>query len=81
MRVLYFAWMREKVGSPSEEIISTARTVAELVEELATKSDGHAAAFADRAAVHAAVDQILARPETEISGAAEIAFFPPMTGG
>ncbi|SNT68701.1 molybdopterin converting factor subunit 1 [Paracoccus seriniphilus] len=79
--VLYFAWLRERIGQPSERIESSARTVGELVTELAAKDDWHAAAFADMSAVRCAVDQQLAEMETPIEGAREIAFFPPMTGG
>jgi len=79
--VLYFAWLRERIGAPREQIETSAATVAELVEELKTRSDAHALAFSDMASVRVAVDQELSEMSAEISGAREIAFFPPMTGG
>ena len=79
--VLYFAWLRERVGAPSEQVETSAATVAELVEELKARSDAHALAFSDMSSVRVAVDQELAEMSAEISGAREIAFFPPMTGG
>ena len=59
MTVLYFAWVREKVGI-SEEIVTPppeVKTVDDLVDWLAKRSAGHAAAFANRKSVKAAVDQ------------------------
>ena len=79
--VLYFAWVRERVGAPHETIETGARTVGDLMDELRTRGEGHAAAFCDPGAVRAAVDQQLAEPDTAIKGAREVAFFPPMTGG
>jgi molybdopterin synthase sulfur carrier subunit len=81
MRVLYFAWMRERIGQPSEEVETGAATVAALVAELAERDDRHAAAFADMAAVRVAVDQKLATLDAPLAGVREVAFFPPMTGG
>ncbi|MGI9389898.1 MAG: molybdopterin converting factor subunit 1 [Boseongicola sp.] len=79
--VLYFAWLRERIGEPREQIETSAATVAELVEELKSRSDAHALAFSDMASVRVAVDQELTEMSAEIAGADEIAFFPPMTGG
>lgn len=79
--VLYFAWLRERIGQPRERIETNAVTVRELVAELAAKDEWHAAAFADMSAVRCAVDQQLAEPDTSIGAAREVAFFPPMTGG
>lgn len=79
--VLYFAWLRERIGVPRERIETEAATVAELVAQLAAMDDWHAAAFADLDAVRVAVDQELAAMDTPLQGAREIAFFPPMTGG
>lgn len=79
--VLYFAWLRERIGEPREQIETSAATVAELVDELKTRSDAHALAFSDMASVRVAVDQELTEMSAEIAGAREIAFFPPMTGG
>ncbi|WP_144299962.1 molybdopterin converting factor subunit 1 [Elioraea rosea] len=83
MQVLYFAWLRQKVGlseeavSPPEEV----RTVAALTDWLAARSPGHAAAFAERASIRCAVNQDFATPETPVGPGDEVAFFPPVTGG
>lgn len=81
VNVLYFAWLRERIDTAREPVETSAATVAELMAELARRSDRHAAAFADPASVRAALDQRLADFDTPIAGVAEIAFFPPMTGG
>ena len=79
--VLYFAWLRERIGAPRERIETEAATVADLVAELVCRDDRHAAALGDLDAVRVAVDQQLAGLDTPLAGAREIAFFPPMTGG
>lgn len=79
--VLYFAWLRERIGTPREQVETEAATVRDLVAELSAQDDWHAAAFADMAAVRCAVDQQLAELDAPLAGAREVAFFPPMTGG
>ncbi|WP_299847626.1 molybdopterin converting factor subunit 1 [uncultured Paracoccus sp.] len=79
--VLYFAWLRERIGQPRERIETEAATVRDLVAELAAMDDWHAAAFADMATVRCAVDQKLVPLDSPLAGAREVAFFPPMTGG
>lgn len=79
--VLYFAWLRERIGQPRERIETSATTIRELVADLAARDDWHAAAFADMAAVRCAIDQELADLDAPIGQAREVAFFPPMTGG
>ena len=79
--VLYFAWLRERIGAPKEQVETKATTVAELVEELKTRSDAHALAFSDMASVRVALDQELTEMSAPLDGAREVAFFPPMTGG
>ncbi|MFZ5709617.1 MAG: molybdopterin converting factor subunit 1 [Pseudomonadota bacterium] len=79
--VLYFAWVRERIGIPRERVETSAATVAGLVEELKARGERYAAAFADVAAVRVAVDQTLADFSAPLAGAREVAFFPPMTGG
>ena len=80
--VLYFAWLRERIGEPKEQIETSAATVADLIEELKARSDAHALAFSDLKSVRAAVDQDLVDDfAAPISNAREVAFFPPMTGG
>ncbi|WP_185020765.1 molybdopterin converting factor subunit 1 [Histidinibacterium lentulum] len=79
--VLYFAWVRERIGLPKEQVATDAATVADLVEELKAREDRYAAAFADTTALRVAVDQTLAGFDAPLAGAREVAFFPPMTGG
>jgi molybdopterin synthase sulfur carrier subunit len=79
--VLYFAWLRERIGAPKERVETEASTVADLVEELKDRSEAHALAFADMAAVRVAVDQDLTEMSASLEGVREVAFFPPMTGG
>jgi molybdopterin converting factor subunit 1 len=83
MRVLYFAWVRQKVGLAEEEVAPPAevRDVAGLVAWLSGRSPGHAAAFADPRQVRAAVNQDFAPPEHPVAPGDEVAFFPPVTGG
>ena len=81
MNVLYFAWVRERIGLPREDVETSASTVAELVEELCAREERYAAAFADTSALRVAVDQELTDFEASLNGAREVAFFPPMTGG
>ncbi|MEM1267249.1 MAG: molybdopterin converting factor subunit 1 [Pseudomonadota bacterium] len=79
--VLYFAWVRERIGLPRERVETGARTVAELIDELRAREPRYAAAFADMTAIRIAVDQDLAAPDAALEGVREVAFFPPMTGG
>jgi molybdopterin synthase sulfur carrier subunit len=79
--VLYFAWVRERIGTGRERIATAAPTVAALVDELRAREDRYAAAFADLSALRVAVDQELADWDAPITEAREVAFFPPMTGG
>ena len=81
MDVLYFAWVRERIGLPRERVETSAATVSDLVAELVEREDRYAAAFADTSALRVAVDQVLTDFDAPISGAREVAFFPPMTGG
>ncbi|MER2509534.1 molybdopterin converting factor subunit 1 [Amaricoccus sp.] len=81
MRVLYFAWLRERIGEPSETLETGAATVADLVEELRGREERYALAFSDMAAVRVALDQELADLAAPLAGVGEVAFFPPMTGG
>jgi len=83
MQLLYFAWVRERIGTGQEQVSPPAEvlTVADLVDWLSTRSDGHAAAFAEPARLRAAVDQAFVPLDTPIAGAREVAIFPPVTGG
>ncbi|MEO0386885.1 MAG: molybdopterin converting factor subunit 1 [Pseudomonadota bacterium] len=79
--ILYFAWVRERIGRPRERVETEAATVAELIGELSAREERYALAFADLGAVRIAVDQELAGVEAPLRGVREVAFFPPMTGG
>lgn len=81
--LLYFASVREAIGIGQERVDPPAgvATVGDLVDWLASSSDGHARAFADRGRLRAAVDQAFVPFDTTIVGAREIALFPPVTGG
>ena len=81
IEVLYFAWVRERIGIPRERIETGAKTVADLVEELRGREDRYAAAFEDLRALRVAIDQELTDFNASLEGAREVAFFPPMTGG
>ncbi|RCW81713.1 molybdopterin converting factor subunit 1 [Paracoccus lutimaris] len=79
--VLYFAWLRERIGQPRERIETQAATVRELVAQLAAMDEWHALALSDLSAVRVAIDQELSDLDAPLAGAREVAFFPPMTGG
>lgn len=79
--VLYFAWVRERIGVPREQVDTDAATVADLIEELKTREERYALAFSDLRALRVAVDQELTDFDASLAGAREVAFFPPMTGG
>ncbi len=79
--VLYFAWVRERIGLAKERVDTAAVTVNDLIAELSAREDRYAAAFADLKSLRVAVDQELADFDAPLQGAREVAFFPPMTGG
>ena len=79
--VLYFAWIRERIGLPKERVETSAATVMALVEELRAREERYEAAFADLASLRVALDQELASFDAPLAGVREVAFFPPMTGG
>ncbi|MEL7131335.1 MAG: molybdopterin converting factor subunit 1 [Pseudomonadota bacterium] len=81
MDVLYFAWVRERIGIPREAVETDAGTVMDLVKELRDKEERYAVAFADVSALRVAVDQQLTDFDAPLAGVREVAFFPPMTGG
>ncbi|QUS41248.1 molybdopterin converting factor subunit 1 [Tardiphaga alba] len=83
MKVLYFAWVRERIGK-AEEVIdppSAVQTVGDLIGWLTTRGEEYAHAFETPKVIRTAIDQMHVRPDAAIAGAREIAFFPPMTGG
>jgi len=79
--VLYFAWVRERIGLPKERLDTDAATVTELVAELKAREARYEAAFADISALRVALDQELSDFDAPLAGVREVAFFPPMTGG
>ena len=80
MDVLYFAWVRERIGIPREKVETSAATVADLVTELRLREERYELAFSDLTALRVAVDQKLADFDAPLKGVREVAFFPPMTG-
>ena len=83
MTLLYFAWVRQKVGRGDEMIEHTPalRTVGDLAEMLRRRGGGYAEAFADMARLRAAVNQVHAGLDAVLAAGDEVAFFPPVTGG
>ncbi len=81
IELLYFAWVRERIGLPREKVETGASTVAGLVEELMAREERYALAFADLSALRVALDQELSSFDAPLAGVREVAFFPPMTGG
>jgi len=83
MKLLYFAWLRERIGVGSEEVSPPegVDTVGSLVEWLKTREPRYQAAFAQTAAIRVAVDQEQTDFDASIIGAREVALFPPVTGG
>lgn len=79
--LLYFAWVRERIGLPKETFETEASTVLELIEELRAREERYALAFSDLTALRVALDQELRDFDAPLDGVREIAFFPPMTGG
>ncbi len=83
VKIVYFAWVRERVGKSEEtlEIPAGIDTIADLVVWLRSRGPEYVAAFAKPEVVRAALDQSHVKPAARIAGAREIAFFPPVTGG
>lgn len=79
--VVYFAWVRERIGLGREAVETEASDVAGLVAELAAREERYALAFSDLSALRVAIDQELRDFDAPLAGAREVAFFPPMTGG
>ena len=83
MKLLYFAWVREKTGIGEETITMPkgVTTVEDLVSWMITRGGGVEAAFADKSTVRVAVNQEYAKIDWPVTDDDEIAFFPPVTGG
>jgi len=83
MELLYFAWVRERIGTGAEQRDppEAVRNVADLIEWLATLSPGHAEAMREPERLRAAIDQKFVPLDTLLGSAREVAIFPPVTGG
>ncbi len=83
MKIIYFAWLREKTGVSEEEVNppESISTVEELTDWLKQRGGGFAEAFADRATVRCAVNQEYVNFDHPVAAGDEVAFFPPVTGG
>jgi molybdopterin synthase sulfur carrier subunit len=83
VKLVYFAWVRERIGKPEEEVAVPAgvATVGELMVWLSARGEEYAHAFENPKVIRAAIDRAHVKADTAIAGAREIAFFPPMTGG
>jgi molybdopterin synthase sulfur carrier subunit len=79
----YFAWVREAMGRSEEQVALPAdvATVADLITWLASRDEAGAGVFADRSRIRAARDGAMVALDASVAGAAEIALFPPVTGG
>jgi molybdopterin synthase sulfur carrier subunit len=74
MDVLYFAWVRERVGHPKDRIDTNPATVMDLVNDLRAREPRYEAAFSDLGALRVAIDQELADFDASLTGAREVAF-------
>lgn len=83
MKLLYFAWVRQKAGKGEEDVDPPAHveTVSDLIAWLKTRGPGYEFAFEDLRVIRAAVDQSHAPLDASVRNAREVAFFPPVTGG
>lgn len=83
MELLYFAWLREKVGIASENVTLPDRItdVSGLLAWMKGRGPGYAEAVKDLSVIRVAVNQEFAKPSDPIKDSDEIAFFPPVTGG
>ena len=83
MKLVYFAWVRERIGKTEEEVSlpEQVATVNDLMAWLSGRGEEYAHAFENAKVIRAAIDRRHVKSDTAIKGAREIAFFPPMTGG
>ena len=83
MKVMYFAWLRERIGVAQENVTPPehVKTAADLADWLMEREPRYSAAFADLTALRVAIDQEQAELDSSVVNASEVAFFPPVTGG
>ena len=83
MKLLYFAWLRERIGTGAEDVTPPPeiRTVGALLDWLKARGPGYAAALADPRVVRVAVNQDYVQRDHPVGPNDEIALFPPVTGG
>jgi molybdopterin synthase sulfur carrier subunit len=83
VKLVYFAWVRERIGVEQEDVVlpATVRTTGELIAWLKDRGPGYAHALSEPRAIRMAVDKVHAPGDVAIAGAREVAIFPPMTGG
>ncbi|MCF6327543.1 MAG: molybdopterin converting factor subunit 1 [Devosiaceae bacterium] len=83
MKILYFAWLRERLNRGEEEVSppSSVKTIADLIEWKSQTDEGFALAFAKRSLIKSALNENIVSHDTPLDDAKIIAFFPPMTGG
>lgn len=81
MELRYFAWVRERIGKSAERYDGSAKTLTELLDELEARGEGYAAGLGDRNILRFALDQEISEMDASLDGIAEVAIFPPMTGG
>ena len=83
LNIAYFAWVRERMGIADEvvEIPASVTDLAALLAWLAARDDGGAVAFAEPHRIRAAIDGVMMGPDAPLTGAREVALFPPVTGG
>ena len=83
LEIAYFAWVRERMGVASEtvEVPAEIADVGALVRWLGARDERGALAFAEPRRIRAAIDGVMMGPDAPLSGAREVALFPPVTGG
>jgi len=83
MKILYFAWLRTKIGCAEEEIElpNTVQTVGEVLDYLRSKGGAYADSLGDDKVIRVALNQEYAQQDDKVSNADEFAIFPPVTGG
>lgn len=83
MKILYFAWLRERLNRGEEEVSppDSVKTIADLLDWLSTQDEALELALEKRALIKAAIDEEIVDHDTPINDAKVVALFPPMTGG